>query len=177
MQESDENDFENYEQDGYGSGFADPTQVFGNDPNYNHAIQKSRYLQVDALPKVIEYINNSRLYPGTKRKMKLFAETLLDPTVVLANRSEEDIEDLRLRHSIMYTKEKCSFHPMDVRGDDAHFIHDVVIDLSENIVTRSKEGLERNLQNRTEQVVTQYNHMSQDVEGQQKKQGLSFWRR
>jgi hypothetical protein len=179
MHEYDDNNFdEDDEQDSYGTGFVDPTQVFGNDPNYNHAIQKSRYLQVDALPKVVEYIDNARLYPATKRKMKLFAQTLLDSSVVLANRSEDEIDDLRLVHEIMYAKEKGSFHPSDVRGDDVHFIHDIINDLNENIVTRSKNGMERDLQNRTEQVITQYNHLSQETaEQQQKKRGFAFWRR
>ncbi len=159
--------------------FKDPTQIFCDDPNYNHAVHKARYLQVPAEAALQDSINNGKLFPSTRETMALLVNTLLDPTNTLAVRDMDDLQDLELQNDIMFTKMKASFYPYDVRGNTLFDIFDAAIYLNRNINTRSLAGFERKLQNQSEQVITQRSFMASEdpsqISDQPKRK--SFWRR
>lgn len=142
--------------------FTDPTQIYGADPNYNHAVNKARYLQVHAEAAIQDAIQHAKLFPSTKESLTLLANVLLDPSNTLAIRDPDDLLDLELTNDIMITTDCGTYYPYDKRGNALFDVINSLKYLNRNINTRSLGGMERKLQNQSEQVITQRNFMSTD---------------
>lgn len=142
--------------------FTDPTQIFSGDPNYNHAVHKARYLQVPAEAAIQDAIQHAKLFPSTKESLTLMANVLLDPSNTLAIRDPGDLLDLELQNEIMITTDCGTYYPYDKRGNILYDLINSLKYLNRNINTRSLGGMERKLQNQSEQVITQRSFMTSD---------------
>jgi len=172
---------EYYSEDEESPFFTDPTQIFNGDPNYNHAIHKARYLQVPAEAAIQDAIQHAKLFPSTKESLVLLANVLLDPSNTLAIREQGDLLDIELTNEILITTDCGTFYPYDKRGSILYDVINSLKYLNRNINSRSLGGMERKLQNQSEQVITQRNFMSTDdparVTDQPKKKSIIPWRR
>lgn len=161
--------------------FTDPTQIFSVDPNYNNAVHKARFLQVPAEAAIQDAIQHAKLFPSTKESLCLLANVMLDPSNTLAIRDPNDLQDIELTNEILITTDCGTFYPYDKRGNILYDVINSLKYLNRNINSRSLGGMERKLQNQSEQVITQRNFMTTDdparITSEPKKRKSIFQRR
>lgn len=133
-------------------GFDEPTEMFGSDAAYNIAVQKAQFVHVKYIKHLTRHIDSSTLFPDTKETLKMIVRGLFDPTEVYAKTKNIALEEIETE--IVLAQARFGFHPADVDNPSLSNILNMLRKLYRRFISRSENGWERELDNRSEQHMT-----------------------
>jgi hypothetical protein len=133
---------------GLDGGFDDPAEMYGSDPAYNSAVQKAQFVHVKYIKHLTKHIDDSTLFPDTKDTLKMIVRGLFDPTEVYAKTKNLALEEIETE--IVLAQARFGFHPSDVDNPSLSNILNMLRKLYRRFISRSENGWERELDNRSE---------------------------
>lgn len=140
---------ENYAGDGIDT--PEPPQasrLYSDDEIYNSFLYKARLIETDYLPALVEAVWKSPLTMSAKKTLSTIFLGLFEKSVVLAR--EKDLDVSLWEAEIMMLSATQSFTSYDLDRPELQVIINSALEHYKKFISRSKDGWERELQNRIE---------------------------
>ncbi len=140
---------ENYAGDGIDT--PEPPQasrLYSDDGIYNSFLYKARLIETDYLPALVEATWKSPLTMSAKKTLSTIFLGLFEKSVVLAR--EKDLDVSLWEAEIMMLSATQSFTSYDLDRPELQVIINSALEHYKKFISRSKDGWERELQNRIE---------------------------
>ena len=140
---------ENYAGDGIDT--PEPPQasrLYSDDEIYNSFLYKARLIETDYLPALVEATWKSPLTMSAKKTLSTIFLGLFEKSVVLAR--EKDLDVSLWEAEIMMLSATQSFTSYDLDRPELQVIINSALEHYKKFISRSKDGWERELQNRIE---------------------------
>jgi len=140
---------ENYAGDGIDT--PEPPQasrLYSDDQIYNSFLYKARLIETDYLPALVEAVWKSPLTMSAKKTLSTIFLGLFEKSVVLAR--EKDLDVSLWEAEIMMLSATQSFTSYDLDRPELQVIINSALEHYKKFISRSKDGWERELQNRIE---------------------------
>ncbi|MDD4483795.1 MAG: hypothetical protein PHD55_05460 [Methanoregula sp.] len=122
--------------------------LFSEDQIYNSFLYKARLIETDYLPALVEAIWKYPFTMGTKKTLSTIFLGLFEKSVVLAK--EKDLDISLWEAEIMILSATQSFTAYDLDRPELQVIINSALEHYKKFISRSKDGWERELQNRIE---------------------------
>lgn len=140
---------ENYAGDGIDT--PEPPQasrLYSDDQIYNSFLYKARLIETDYLPALVEAVWKSPLTMSAKKTLSTIFLGLFEKSVVLAR--EKDLDVSLWEAEIMMLSATQSFTSYDLDRPELQVIINSALEHYKKFISRSKDGWERELQNKIE---------------------------
>ena len=140
---------ENYAGDGIDT--PEPPQasrLYSDDQIYNSFLYKARLIETDYLPALVEAVWKSPLTMSAKKTLSTIFLGLFEKSVVLAR--EKDLDVSLWEAEIMVLSATQSFTSYDLDRPELQVIINSALEHYKKFISRSKDGWERELQNKIE---------------------------
>lgn len=140
---------ENYAGDGIDT--PEPPQasrLYSDDQIYNSFLYKARLIETDYLPALVEAAWKSPLTMSAKKTLSTIFLGLFEKSVVLAR--EKDLDVSLWEAEIMMLSATQSFTSYDLDRPELQVIINSALEHYKKFISRSKDGWERELQNKIE---------------------------
>ena len=140
---------ENYAGDGIDT--PEPPQasrLYSDDQIYNSFLYKARLIETDYLPALVEAAWKAPLTMSAKKTLSTIFLGLFEKSVVLAR--EKDLDVSLWEAEIMMLSATQSFTSYDLDRPELQVIINSALEHYKKFISRSKDGWERELQNRIE---------------------------
>jgi len=140
---------ENYAGDGIDT--PEPPQasrLYSDDQIYNSFLYKARLIETDYLPALVEAAWKAPLTMSAKKTLSTIFLGLFEKSVVLAR--EKDLDVSLWEAEIMVLSATQSFTSYDLDRPELQVIINSALEHYKKFISRSKDGWERELQNRIE---------------------------
>jgi len=140
---------ENYAGDGIDT--PEPPQasrLYSDDQIYNSFLYKARLIETDYLPALVEAVWKAPLTMSAKKTLSTIFLGLFEKSVVLAR--EKDLDVSLWEAEIMMLSATQSFTSYDLDRPELQVIINSALEHYKKFISRSKDGWERELQNKIE---------------------------
>jgi len=140
---------ENYAGDGIDT--PEPPQasrLYSDDQIYNSFLYKARLIETDYLPALVEAVWKSPLTMSAKKTLSTIFLGLFEKSVVLAR--EKDLDVSLWEAEIMMLSATQSFTSYDLDRPELQVVINSALEHYKKFISRSKDGWERELQNKIE---------------------------
>ena len=140
---------ENYAGDGIDT--PEPPQasrLYSDDQIYNSFLYKARLIETDYLPALVEAVWKSPLTMSAKKTLSTIFLGLFEKSVVLAR--EKDLDVSLWEAEIVMLSATQSFTSYDLDRPELQVIINSALEHYKKFISRSKDGWERELQNKIE---------------------------
>jgi len=124
------------------------SRLYSDDQIYNSFLYKARLIETDYLPALVEAVWKSPLTMSAKKTLSTIFLGLFEKSVVLAR--EKDLDVSLWEAEIMMLSATQSFTSYDLDRPELQVIINSALEHYKKFISRSKDGWERELQNRIE---------------------------
>ena len=124
------------------------SRLYSDDQIYNSFLYKARLIETDYLPALVEAAWKAPLTMSVKKTLSTIFLGLFEKSVVLAR--EKDIDVSLWEAEIMVLSATQSFTSYDLDRPELQVIINSALEHYKKFISRSKNGWERELQNRIE---------------------------
>ena len=124
------------------------SRLYSDDQIYNSFLYKARLIETDYLPALVEAAWKAPLTMSAKKTLSTIFLGLFEKSVVLAR--EKDIDVSLWEAEIMVLSATQSFTSYDLDRPELQVIINSALEHYKKFISRSKDGWERELQNRIE---------------------------
>ena len=124
------------------------SRLYSDDQIYNSFLYKARLIETDYLPALVEAAWKAPLTMSAKKALSTIFLGLFEKSVVLAR--EKDIDVSLWEAEIMVLSATQSFTSYDLDRPELQVIINSALEHYKKFISRSKDGWERELQNRIE---------------------------
>lgn len=124
------------------------SRLYSDDEIYNSFLYKARLIETDYLPALVEAVWKSPLTMSAKKTLSTIFLGLFEKSVVLAR--EKDIDVSLWEAEIMMLSATQSFTSYDLDRPELQVVINSALEHYKKFISRSKDGWERELQNRIE---------------------------
>ena len=124
------------------------SRLYSDDQIYNSFLYKARLIETDYLPALVEAAWKAPLTMSAKKTLSTIFLGLFEKSVVLAR--EKDIDVSLWEAEIMVLSATQSFTSYDLNRPELQVIINSALEHYKKFISRSKDGWERELQNRIE---------------------------
>jgi len=122
--------------------------LFGEDAVYNSFLYKARLIETDYLPALIEATFKAPFTMSAKKTLSTIFLGLFEKSVVLAK--EKDLEISLWEAEVLILTATQSFSSYDLDRPELYVVINSALEHYKKFISRSKDGWERELQNRIE---------------------------
>lgn len=124
------------------------SRLYSDDQIYNSFLYKARLIETDYLPALVEAVWKSPLTMSAKKTLSTIFLGLFEKSVVLAR--EKDLDVSLWEAEIMMLSATQSFTSYDLDRPELQVIINSALEHYKKFISRSKDGWERELQNKIE---------------------------
>lgn len=124
------------------------SRLYSDDQIYNSFLYKARLIETDYLPALVEAAWKSPLTMSAKKTLSTIFLGLFEKSVVLAR--EKDLDVSLWEAEIMMLSATQSFTSYDLDRPELQVIINSALEHYKKFISRSKDGWERELQNKIE---------------------------
>lgn len=124
------------------------SRLYSDDQIYNSFLYKARLIETDYLPALVEAAWKAPLTMSAKKTLSTIFLGLFEKSVVLAR--EKDLDVSLWEAEIMMLSATQSFTSYDLDRPELQVIINSALEHYKKFISRSKDGWERELQNRIE---------------------------
>ena len=124
------------------------SQLYSDDGTYNSFLYKARLIETDYLPALVEAVWKSPLTMSAKKTLSTIFLGLFEKSVVLAR--EKDLDVSLWEAEIMMLSATQSFTSYDLDRPELQVVINSALEHYKKFISRSKDGWERELQNKIE---------------------------
>lgn len=124
------------------------SRLYSDDQIYNSFLYKARLIETDYLPALVEAVWKSPLTMSAKKTLSTIFLGLFEKSVVLAR--EKDLDVSLWEAEIMMLSATQSFTSYDLDRPELQVVINSALEHYKKFISRSKDGWERELQNKIE---------------------------